>query len=902
MKNYLAVIAAFSIFVHTYGQSNEFLGVASGGKYDSGIVYATDSVGNFKKIVHAFQSVKGTHPVGELALAADGSFYGVTGAGGDYNRGVLFQYFPSSNTYEVHFSFGETNTHGQSPGAGLLIASNGKIYGSTRDGGSNGAGTLFVYDIDKDSVSFFHSFSTSGGSGNDPQSRFTETQDGDLILPLYYGGSNNSGAIYEVDTATLTVTKLVDFDNTVNGRQPSGDLVEVSSNIFYGAALVGGKYNKGTLFEFDRNTGVLTTKLHFESNRTTGEYPYDGVMLASNGKLYGVADADIGNDILYEYDPSTGIFKNILTFQYLNGRTPRSKLVEVTAGVLVGTCYSNGGPLSDGTLYSYKIGEDTVTNLQSFDGNKNGKNPRFGVAVGADGKIYGVLTNGDGAMYNGSIYSYDLSKGEFARPLYFGYGVYGVQPSGTLIQADNGMLYGNCQLGGENNLGVIYSMDPNTYKIETLWNYVDSLGFNMQGGLTEASNGKLYGLCVYGGENNHGTLLEFDPATNKVEKLASFEKNATGFSSGYGVVEAIPGFLFGVRSLGGIYGNGTMFQYDIQNNTLTNVFDFEKDVSGSSPTGIPTLVDGKLYGLTYAGGTRNEGVLYTFDPKTKAYSVKISFSRNVTGKYPIGSLLLANNGLLYGSTTEGGGYSVGSLFEYYPNTNQLLNKASYFRGKTEERATGEHMQGSNGHLYGLTSKGGDNDNGVLYEYKIGTKLITRKYHLNRLETGWYVNGTLLEVNSCRFTRTIVDQPKISARAELVNYQWLNCDDNFSKIDGETNKDFRPKTDGNYAVEISSRFCKDTSDCVNLMPSSVDELTSFNVKIYPNPSDHVITIDLPTIGGTLELKIIDVTGKIVYQKLERTIGQSLLRHNLQSGIYFISIKTETGEFVEKLIVR
>ncbi len=57
----------------------------------------------------------------------------------------------------------------------------------------------------------------------------------------------------------------------------------------------------------------------------------------------------------------------------------------------------------------------------------------------------------------------------------------------------------------------------------------------------------------------------------------------------------------------------------------------------------------------------------------------------------------------------------------------------------------------------------------------------------------------------------------------VSYQWLDCEDNFASLIGETNQSYTATTTGSYAVEVTLNGCLDTSACVVVDLSSIDEL-------------------------------------------------------------------------------
>lgn len=57
----------------------------------------------------------------------------------------------------------------------------------------------------------------------------------------------------------------------------------------------------------------------------------------------------------------------------------------------------------------------------------------------------------------------------------------------------------------------------------------------------------------------------------------------------------------------------------------------------------------------------------------------------------------------------------------------------------------------------------------------------------------------------------------------VSYQWLDCDDNFAELAGETGQSFTATINGNYAVEVTLNGCLDTSACSLVDFTSINEL-------------------------------------------------------------------------------
>jgi hypothetical protein len=80
------------------------------------------------------------------------------------------------------------------------------------------------------------------------------------------------------------------------------------------------------------------------------------------------------------------------------------------------------------------------------------------------------------------------------------------------------------------------------------------------------------------------------------------------------------------------------------------------------------------------------------------------------------------------------------------------------------------------------------------------------------------------------------QNTITANATGAIYQWLDCDNNFALIAGETSQSFTATSNGNYAVAVTENNCIDTSSCVNITGIGINEWTSaINMAISPNPN-------------------------------------------------------------------
>ena len=87
--------------------------------------------------------------------------------------------------------------------------------------------------------------------------------------------------------------------------------------------------------------------------------------------------------------------------------------------------------------------------------------------------------------------------------------------------------------------------------------------------------------------------------------------------------------------------------------------------------------NGKLYGVTEFGGDYGEGTLYEFDLNTNQLTVKVHFETSAKGEFPVGKLLEDGDNIFYGMTYSGGFYGHGVLFEYNANTNSFINHVDF---------------------------------------------------------------------------------------------------------------------------------------------------------------------------------------------------------------------------------
>lgn len=142
---------------------------------------------------------------------------------------------------------------------------------------------------------------------------------------------------------------------------------------------------------------------------------------------------------------------------------------------------------------------------------------------------------------------------------------------------------------------------------------------------------------------------------------------------------------------------------------------------------------------------------------------------------------------------------------------------------------------------------------------------------------------------------------IQANNSSASYVWLNCDDGFAIISGESNQTYTPAANGNYAVEITENGCVDTSACVAITTVGIIE-NDFGegFRVFPNPTDGDFSIDLGGIYAKAYVLISDINGRLIRSN---TFGQEqVLNVPLKepNGVYLISILAGDKRAVIRLI--
>ncbi|MEK0366297.1 MAG: hypothetical protein QQN42_08190, partial [Nitrosopumilus sp.] len=123
---------------------------------------------------------------------------------------------------------------------------------------------------------------------------------------------------------------------------------------------------------------------------------------------------------------------------------------------------------------------------------------------------------------------------------------------------------------------------------------------------------------------------------------------------------------------------------------------------------------------------------------------KFDFDGTNNGSEPYGSLMQATNGKLYGMTSIGGTNSLGVLFQYDPAADTLIKKFDFDGTNYGGLPHGSLMQATDGNLYGMTNWGGTTNNGVLFQYDPVADTLIKKFDFGGTNYGENPFGSLMQ--------------------------------------------------------------------------------------------------------------------------------------------------------------
>ena len=387
------------------------------------------------QVIHNFTlGGDGAFPIAGLTMDGAGNFYGTTADGGQpvlyyclYGCGTVFKLTRAHSGWVLtpvyQFTGGDDGT---TPEARVVFGPDGLLYGTTT--GSNifgGTGKATVFSLRLPTTpcttavcpgqeTVLYRFTGSMDGSGPGWGDLAFDQAGNIYGATSDGGSYGHGSVYELtpSNGSWTETILYSFTGGEDGSQPkSGVILDQAGNL-YGTTLYGGADAQGTVFQLTHSdSGWIEKVLH--SFGSSGSGPYGGLIFDQAGKLYGTTQTENmghGNGTVFMLSPLGDEWTLTTLYSFPSGFTyPYARLTMDAAGNLYGTTSyffgfaSNlGGQGGEGSVFklAFSNGSWTYVDLHEFTGrNGDGAGPFGGVAVDANGNLYGTTTSGGGVLY-----------------------------------------------------------------------------------------------------------------------------------------------------------------------------------------------------------------------------------------------------------------------------------------------------------------------------------------------------------------------------------------------------------------------------------------------------------------------------------------------------------------------
>lgn len=373
--------------------------------------------------------------------------------------------------------------------------------------------------------------------------------------------------------------------------------------------------------------------------------PISAIAQGKDGAFYGATtqgglkNGSVGCVYRLTSDGKLTILHSFLTAT--DGASPTGGVTLGSDGNMFGTCYS-GSTYGVGSIW--KVTPTGTFSKLCVLTPANGSYPISAPVLGADGNFYGVTDYIDNFQY-GEFYRVS-STGSYT-PLYSfktATTTTGMMASAVSRGVD-GNFYGTTFKGGK-NYGTVFKATP-AGQVQGLHSF-DGTNGSLAYNVMQASDGNLYGTCATGGTGNFGLVYKLT-TSGTFTVLHNFA-GTDGFAPVAGLVQGKDGYLYGATKAGGTGKCGVIFRILPSGQNFEVVYTRAiTGLEGSWALSTPIFgADGNLYGTTYGGGTKLEGVFYDVDLTTITPSVssaKVGTAITIKGLGLTGATSVSFNGV-----------------------------------------------------------------------------------------------------------------------------------------------------------------------------------------------------------------------------------------------------------------
>jgi len=903
-KYYIVILFVFFLLLSCilFAQPKLIATITNGGPANGGSIVRMDLPATTPGTIFSFNHLTPNYPAGGVIAGDANWLYGVTYSGGSANQGALYRIQKDGTGFTTLSNF--TSNVGAKPNP--FYHTDGIIYfgeGSTISKYNTATGLVlsipafgylesrnlhvdandWIYFVaqnfpsqlirmrtDGSNWTVLHTFNTAT-EGNNGIPGVTEIPGDSLFGVQVYGGANDGGTIYSVfkDGSDFTVHHQF---TAATGINPESKLVYFDGKLF-GTTSQGGDHGKGVLFCINSDGSDYRVLRHFDvGDGTWTEAPAGNISITSNGRIFGsfrdflYSSTSFNYYYLYKIDTSGQNFEPFFTgssidLQHNNGESGRDPLL-LNENEIFFPAWQFGR--NDGGVLNHCDTSGSGNDIFHYGNSPNGFRPNGGVIRATDGKLYGTTTIG-GATGDGVIFSMNADGTGYTRLHQFT-DAEGYNPAGKLFEASDGKLYGACRYGGANSSGCLFRINKNGTGFQVIYDYTNYTGgYSPSGALFEDNTGVLWGTNFW----PYGSIFKINKDGSNYTELKVFASGELNFP--YNGVKNGGNYLYGTCGYGGTGNGGGVFRIKKDGTSYQVLHSFDDAIDGSLPVGAPLIArNGKLYGSTASGGADGNGFIFRMDT-TGANFVILRDLSGSDGGSSWTDMIQASDSLIYGGTFTGGALGGGTIFRMNLDGS----------GFTVIKNLDQNTEGQG--VYSLTDLNGvyvlpvelisfdaeKKGQAVLLTWKTAQEQNSNRFEVERSNNGttFKLIGTIASAGNTTTTKnySLTDNVPLTG----VNYYRLKQID----IDG------------------SFKYSK---------VASVNFERSKQVIIFPNPVSDRLFISMPERSNFSSVRIMDAMGKLVLQKDISSSAVELDVRSLPKGWYVIQLSGD--DKVEKVFVK
>jgi len=641
---------------------------SGGGASNAGTVYRLSPSGTLTTLA-SFTATIGSGPVGRLYQHTDGALYGAAKYGGTNSAGTIFKItLAGVLTKVVDFNY----TNGDLPRGSLVRGADGRLYGVTQFGGNDDKGAAFALALTP-SVSLTKLGDFTNTTGAYPGGGLTLGTDGFFygVALETDGQSFGGGALYRLGTTVGSLSRRFTFGATV-GSRPAGELLLAPDGSFYSVAsefTLGGTDTEGSVINLRQVAGTWTGTTVAVFNNDNGRNPVYGLTLGTDGALYGTTPEGGVNDYTY-FDPERGFDIHVIgggvCFRVALGATPSISQIAEFFSDGDGRFVSPLTPHTDGKFYGitndnfFRVGPTgNFERLASLPGPASRGEVTFSgntpfVTIETSGGFISETTVGAIYRFNGTTFDLVVKFSGSADGAAI--------PNGLALGAD-GNLYGTTLLGGPADAGTVFSITP-AGVFRSVGSFPGGTGGDgPKGRLLRWTDNNFYATTRNGGSAGFGAICNIVPPSTPtgsatITTLRSLTVTANGVSPDAGLILGADGNFWASASIGGtlydpdedIFGDGTIFRVGPSGASAPVRVTAFSGTNGSNPNQL-ALLGSDYYGTTEEGGANDAGTIFRIAGGS-TFSTIYQFGNDPASEGAPTNLIRGADGNLYGTVAS----------------------------------------------------------------------------------------------------------------------------------------------------------------------------------------------------------------------------------------------------------